>query len=91
MVTAAALELGSYSDTTGSCIRDQMRDLDALFRSAWSGPFGSASCLGTRTRSRWRASARDDEGLAVLHRGCGDIRAVMRAKRTMMQILRAPH
>ena len=91
MVTAAALELGGNNDMAGSCIGDQMRDLEVLFHKrlergvrerelpAKTDTLSVASFLIAMTR-----------GLAVLHRGYGDIRAVMRAKRAMMQILRAP-
>ena len=91
MVTAAALELGGDHDSAGPCIRDQMGDLERLFRQrldravrdrelpANTDTLGLASFLLAMTR-----------GLAALHRGYGDIKAVMRAKRTMMQILQAP-
>ena len=91
MVTAAALELGSNSDTAGSCIRDQMRELDSLFRQRLERAVRERELPGnTDTLSLASFLFAMTRGLAALHRGYGDIRAVARAKRTMMQILRVP-
>ena len=91
MMTAAALDLGGDHATAGQCIRDQMRDLESLIRrrldqAVQEGDLpehadtsSMASFLLAMTR-----------GLAALHRGYGDIKAVMRAKRAMMQILHVP-
>ena len=91
MVTAAALELGSNTGTAGSCVRDQMRHLEALFRQRLERAVRKRELPGnTDTQSLASFLLTMTRGLAVLHRGYGDIRAVMRAKRTMMQLLRAP-
>ena len=91
MVTAAALELGSNNDMAGLCIGDQMRELEVLFRKRLDrGVRERELPANTDTLSLASFLIAMTRGLAVLHRGYGDIRAVVRAKRTMMQILRAP-
>ena len=91
MVTAAALELGSNNDMTGSCIGDQMRELEVLFRRRLDRGVRERELLAnTDTLSLASFLIAMTRGLAVIHRGYGDVRAVVRAKRTMMQILRAP-
>ena len=91
MMTAAALELGGEHDAAGPCIRDQMRDLENLFRRRLDRAVQDGELLGdTDTLSLASLLLALTRGLAALHRGYGDVRAVTRARRAMMQILRVP-
>ena len=91
MLTAAALEFGADDVTAGPCIRDQMRDLESLFRQRLDRAVREGELAGnTDTLSLASFLLAMTRGLAALNRGYGDVRAVVRAKRTMMQILRAP-
>ena len=91
MLTAAALELGGEDATAGPCIRNQMRDLERLFRRRLDRAVDEGELPGnTDTLSLASFLLAMTRGLATLHRGYGGIAAVMRARRTMMQILKSP-
>lgn len=91
MLTAAALELGGDDDMAGDCIRGQMRELEGLFRKRLDRAVRDGE-LPPRTDTSSLASflVAMSRGLAALHRGQGNVRAVLRARRSMMQILQAP-
>jgi AcrR family transcriptional regulator len=91
MMTAAALELGGRDVTVGDRIRDQMRDLERLFRQRLDQAVGDAELPeDADTAALASLLLAMTRGLAALHRGYGDLRAVGRAKRAMMQLLEAP-
>ena len=91
MMTAAALELGGEHDLAGACIRDRMRELESLLRRRLDRAVRDGDLpANTDTLSLASFLLAMTRGLAALHRGYGDVKAVMRAKRTMMQILQAP-
>ena len=91
MMTAAALELGGDRDTTGACIRDQMRALESLLRRRLDRAVSDRELPGNAdTLSLASFLLAMTRGLAALHRGFGDVKAVVRARRAMMQILKAP-
>lgn len=91
LMTAAALELGGNDATAGQCIRDQMRDLEYLFHARLDRAVGDGELPGnTDTLSLASFLLAMTRGLAALHRGYGDLKAVVRARRTMMQILQVP-
>ena len=91
MMTAAALELGGDHDTAGTCIRDQMRDLESLLRRRLQRAVRDGELpANTDTLSLASFLLAMTRGLAALHRGYGDVKAVTRARRTMMRILQSP-
>jgi hypothetical protein len=68
-----------------------MRDLESLFRQRLDRAVRDGELPGnTDTLALASFLLAMTRGLAALHRGCGGIRAVMRARRAMMQILRVP-
>ena len=91
MVTAAALELGGEHDTAGACIRERMRELESLLHRRLDHAVRDGELpANTDTLSLASFLLAMTRGLAALHRGYGDVKAVMRAKRAMMKILQAP-
>lgn len=91
MMTAAAVELGGDHEDAGPGIRGQMRELESVFRQRLQRAVAEGELPRTTdTASLASLLLAMTRGLAALHRGYGDVRAVRRAKQAMMQILRAP-
>jgi AcrR family transcriptional regulator len=91
MVTAAAVELGGDHDDAGPRIREQMRELETLFRKRLQRAVAEGELPRTTDVSSLASLLLAmTRGLAALHRGYADVRAVRRAKQAMMQLLKAP-
>lgn len=91
MMTAAALELGGDPDAAGACVRDGMRELEGLLRRRLDRAVRDGDLPGNAdTPSLASFLLAMTRGLAALHRGYGDVKAVLRARRAMIQVLRAP-
>lgn len=91
MATAAALELGGRDEAVTLQIGDQMARAEAAFASRCEqavrdGELPAATDIPALA-SLFLAMSR---GLAAMHRGYGNTEAVARARRAMMQILKAP-
>lgn len=91
MVTAAAVELGGDHEDAGAGIREQMQELETLFRQRLQRAVAEGELPRTTDVSSLASLLLAmTRGLAALHRGFGDVRAVRRAKQAMMQLLETP-
>ncbi len=91
MMTAAALELGGDHEAAGPGIRHQMQELETLFRQRLDRAVREGELpRATDTLSLASLLLAMTRGLAAMHRGYGNVRAVKRAKRGLMQILQVP-
>ncbi len=91
MATAAALELGGRGLVSSQQISDQLARTETILERRLKRAVRDGE-LPARTDTRALASLflAMTRGLAALHRGYGDTKAVKRARRAMMQILKAP-
>lgn len=91
MLTMAALEIGCEDETLSAGIRGQMLGLERLFQERCDRA-AAAGELPQNTDTAALASffLAMTRGLAVLHRGYGDVAAVRRAVGAMRGILDRP-
>ena len=91
LATSAALELGGREAASSQRIADQMARTERAFERRFRQAVRDGE-LPTNTDTRGLASLvlAMTRGLAALHRGYGDTKSVERARRAMMQVLKAP-
>lgn len=91
MVTMAALELGCDDDRLSAGIRDQMLGLERLFEDRCDRAVAEGELpADTDTAALASFFLAMTRGLAVLHRGYGDVAAARRALRAMRGVLACP-